>query len=262
MSIHADLKAASGYPPALEATEREGAQHPRASSFISLNCAGVPKGFTMVANHAQKKIARQIIANSNYPVSFTEAMAHAEKIDSLRGIRLLELPAESKRMVDEASRALIGGRELVIFGLTGSGKSTAVYSILQELQLRSAILASHYLEAAMLRSYLSVSGVDSIVQSQHHFSGSVPTRAEVLVVDELLNSFAGQGAQLSTVMPKIIVVHGRDVANARFRIGYIMPELELRSPVFLEAVYDQKSRTRGLRIHDNSSSDPNAAERL
>ena len=203
----------------------------------------------MVANHAQKKIARRIMADSEKPIGFTDAMAHVTKIDSLRRIRSRELPAESKAIVAEASRALVAGSDLVIFGLAGSGKSTAAYSVLQAVQLRAFILTNHYLEAAWLRSFLDIAGVYSFVQSQHYFTGSIAARSEVLMVDELRSSFADQGAQLSTALPRILVIHGEDLDSARWRLERMMPELELRSPVFLESVYDRELRARGLRIH-------------
>lgn len=217
----------------------------------------------MVANHAHKKLARQLMANSQYPMSYTTAMDHAArivhdaKLESLRGISSVELSANDRAVIAQAAVSLAGGSDLVIFGLAGTGKSTAAYSVLEAAQLRSLLLTSNYLEAAYLRSYLQ--NIDTFVQAQHLFAG-LPEKfdPEAILVDELRNSFAAQGAQLSTAERRVIVLHGSTVENAQQRLGRMLPELELRSPVFLEAIYDQTLRTRRLIVHRNApiGSDP------
>lgn len=203
----------------------------------------------MVANHALKKLARELIANSEHPLSYTDAMAHVTKINDLHSISTLRLTAESKGAIARAAQSLVAGSDLVIFGKSGTGKSTAAYSVLEEAQLRSLILTSHYLEAAYLRSYLNV---PVLVQPQHLFAGIAPKLGvEVVVVDELRRSFADQGAQLSAAERRVIVVHGNDPDSARERIDRMLPELELRSPVFVEAIYDSKiDVSRRLRIYE------------
>ena len=205
----------------------------------------------MVINHAHKKLARQLIANSEYPLSYTKAMTHASKMYKLRGIDALELTAESKSIIAEVSQSLVAGSDLVIFGKSATGKSTAAYSVLEETQLRSLILPNDYLETAYLKNYLNVS---ALVQPQHLFAGITPELdAEVVVVDELRNSFIDQGAQLSAAECRVIVVHAMTPDYARWRINQILPELDLRAPVFLEAISDTKLRSRRLKIYNASA---------
>jgi len=189
------------------------------------------------------------MANAEHPMSYTEAMAriaHAAKIDSLLRISSLELSPENSDVVAEAIQHLVAGSDLVIFGLAGSGRSTAAYSVLQTTQLRSHILTSHRLETALLRSYLVAY---SSVQAQDRFNGNILIGAEVLMVDELHRSFADQGAQLSTTVPRILVVQGKNLDDARWNLERTVPELVLRSPVFLEATYDRVLKLYELRIH-------------
>lgn len=238
---------------ALEATVRKCAPHFRLIYFLSWRLCGVSKGFTiMVANHARKKLARQLIANSEHPLSYTEAMAHASKMNGLRRIRTLELTAESKSVIARASRGLMAGSDLVIFGLAGTGKSTAAYSLLEEMQLRSLILTSHYLEAAYLRSYLQNTSVS--VKPQHLFAGIAPKiGAEVVLVDELRRPFADQGAQLSAADRRIVVVHARTMDDAQWRLKRMLPELELKNPSFIKA--ELNSGKRSLRLYEPSGYD-------
>lgn len=210
----------------------------------------------MVANHAHKKLARQLMANSQHSMSYTTALdhaariAHATKLESLRGVNSVELSAETRAIVARAAENLVAGHDLVIFGLTGAGKSTAAYSVLEEAGLQSLILTSNYLEAAYLRSYLQK--FPALVQAQHRFTGAVAMAdTDAVLVDELRSSFADQGAQLSATQRRIIVVHGRTLEDAKWRIDRMLPELELRSPVFLEAFLDE-SKNRRLSLYEDS----------
>lgn len=206
----------------------------------------------MVANHAHKKLARELMANSEQPLSYTRAMEHVAKMDSLRSMSSIELTSESRSAIARASQSLVAGSDLVIFGLAGTGKSTAAYSLLQEMQLRSLILTSHYLEAAYLRSYLQNASVS--VKPQHLFAGIAPKiGAEVVLVDELRRPFADQGAQLSAADRRIVVVHARTMDDAQWRLKRMLPELELKNPSFIQA--ELNSGKRSLRLYEPSGYD-------
>lgn len=205
----------------------------------------------MVANHAQKKLARELMERSP-GLSLTDAKLIVAAIEAA-GQGSSRLSPTDRAIVRQAAKAVASGRDLVIFGNTATGKTGALRSVLSQSTLRSMLLTESRWEAEQ-----DVDGtvvIDGSVYSEDTAASLLTLGAELIGVD----GFGSRGRHLKTVLAaapfRAIALHAPSPGAALEWIGRIAPELELRDPLFLEAIYDPEAiPTRYLKLHTSAAS--------
>jgi len=213
----------------------------------------------MVANHSRKAKARFLMGLRS-SLTFTEAMdeiARIEESDEGRpytvgeaidaGLMLGHLGntqhtihLDSMRLAALAARALSSSRDLVIYGSTGSGKSTILDSVIDAFGGTAKIFQDNGFYGAgfgsILRSFGAVSKVPSLLALDERVG---ELEYELFVRRE----FEGK-------LPRVIVTHGMDLEGAQRRMEIDFPALKLRNPLYLETVRNRESGERSAKLHD------------
>lgn len=204
----------------------------------------------MVTNHARKALARKIIAQSEYRVSYSDALIKAAILESARGRSgVADLSRSDREIAALSAELIIEGRDLIIFGGPFWGKSLASYAVLQETELHTLFVADSYWDASVVQSHLH--GVPCTVKAlPKHGQLALDPAVELLVIDEpqTLRSPDDYG-NLLKVDRRMLTIHGHSPSDAQHRLQSILPELELRNPFFLQAEYDWTAGQKSFRLH-------------
>lgn len=148
-------------------------------------------------------------------------------------------PGAQLRSEDErlklGRKAVEDGGTLVIYGPSGSGRSSLLGDLLSTMQLRSLILASRDFES---HPALKVDGATIVLDSDSliasgHADAVFSMRAELVAVDELAVESEFLQRVLSNAVRKIVVVTASSEDGARLRIDELLGFGELRDPVYL-----------------------------
>lgn len=196
----------------------------------------------MVANHAHKKLARLIVEDSRGTVSYTEAMARSKRLHSVgENERAKRRLFTDMLIVERAGAILRSGRDLIVFGMTSTGKSSAAYSAIESSGLASLILEGDYRAAAFVRAVVD----DSVtVRSFDAEPKSAERDIELVMADEILHERPLLEQQLKNAHRRVLVVHARNRDDALWRIDHLFPGLVLNSPAFLEGVLEDRISPR------------------
>lgn len=200
----------------------------------------------MVANHSLKQEARKLMELSP-GLSLTDAKlivgATRFASEALRGYS-----DRDRQVISMAARLVDSGRDLVVFGNTASGKTTALRSILSASSLRSVLLAENAFEAS-----LELEGAVVLnAQLWYQHAGELNRLGvELLSCDELYRtSDSSLVAALQSAPVRALVIHAPSPGAALDRLRLTAPELSLKNPIFVEAVYSESIPTgRLLRLH-------------
>lgn len=202
----------------------------------------------MVTNHAEKALARRIVAASKGRLNYTQALTRiAERKEWLRPKPFIELSSENQAALLEALDAVSSGRDLVVFGSAASGKTVVAKALLEisGLQHRhfldiSAVLSAH--DGIFERdSHTEVRGFEAL---ESWSAEDLPSELAVLhYVHRPIQDWLTE--RLAQVPRRAFTLYGISLRDAVARIESW--EIELRNPVFLKTEWSWHSDGRNGR---------------
>lgn len=205
----------------------------------------------MVANHAHKKLARQLMEQSP-GLSLTDAKLIVAATESaVQGSANLSLTDQA--VAQQAASIVASGRDLIIFGSSGTGKTGALRAVLGASPLRSVFLAESQRESEQEITGTVV--LDGSSYSEQTALGVLSMGAELIGVDDFGYRGRHLGAVLAGAPLRIIAIHAPSPGAALEKISRVAPDLELRDPFFVEALYDfDATPSRYLKLHKSAAS--------
>ncbi len=199
----------------------------------------------MVANHSLKQDARKLMELSP-GLSLTDAKLIARATRSA-AVASKNYSDRDRQVVSMAAQLMATGRDLVVFGNTASGKTTAFRSILNASALRSILLADSSEEYALAMERTAVVERAFWYRYPRQLGSLAP---EIIACDELRGADSELVDALQSVAVRALVVHAPSPGAALDRLRFDAPGLSLKDPIFVEAVCNQRTPVkRLLRLH-------------
>lgn len=143
--------------------------------------------------------------------------------------------AANRAAIKAAADALALGRDLVVFGTSGSGKSTAVRTVLKEAVFEDQLVLDNNNPGAVGEEGYTV------LREKDQIEGWIRSddKPDLVALDELRDADSLRDERLLEAYAKIVVVHARTPEDAIARIQWMSDgELKLRNPVLIEASRD------------------------
>jgi len=166
---------------------------------------------------------------------------------------VFETASESSGSIDNvlaAAEGLQQGRDIVVFGVTGTGKSTLADSIIELSKLRSLLLVEGVQRYARRASNAVV--LDAEVAAANGSTELLRIGSDLIALDELRAGSREIEMLLELAPSRLIVVHAATPKIALSRIANSLPSTTLRKPLLIEAAIERREPARISKLIDLS----------
>lgn len=222
-----------------------------------LNCVRDGKEFLMVSNHSLKQQAREL--SEKLKINYTQAL---EIVKNREAFDLRENLSEQQLAVaKKAAQAILDGFDLIVYGGTGSGKTSMIHAVMEELEGTPRVLLQRELEYGLKTSDPTYERVgveyftptNPAVQSQYDLMKEYYEDKNVLAFDEARYSDDLESVRYFKTKPIIFSVHASNAEHAVKRLGTLdyFGGKPWEFARVLHCSYDHVSKVRSASLYEN-----------
>lgn len=209
----------------------------------------------MVLSHARKSQIRALVEASSGTLSYSQAAKRAQALavsDNYWCDWRSSLSEDEISLAHRAAATLETGRDLVIFGKAGSGKSTVVHAVLSAAKTQRKIaLEPRYLPFGHRSPVGDSKGDHRLLRGLDlAYDWAVAGESvELIALDEFDLSRSPMPSNTSrsqlirrieSTPQRMLVVHSSDLERAKEKLLRILSGVALKDPVFIEALTDPR----------------------